>query len=72
MAMPVAIPNVTVGAPALHAELSYLMPRYPMCAAPTSDGDIPLKTRAVARFLMGVKPFERRHREKSRQKIWRI
>jgi hypothetical protein len=72
MAMPVATPSVTVGATALNSELSYLVPRHSMCAAPTSDGDIPLETRAVARFLVGVKPFERRRREKSRQKIGRI
>ncbi|CAM8659286.1 hypothetical protein MCEMSHM24_00539 [Comamonadaceae bacterium] len=72
MAMPVATPSVTVGAPALYTELSYFMPRHSICAAPTSDSDIPLETRAVARFLVRVKPFERRRREKSRQKFWRI
>jgi hypothetical protein len=72
MAMPVATPSVTVGATALNSELSYLVPRHSICAAPTSDGDIPLKTRAVARFLVGVKSFERRRREKSRQKIGSI
>ncbi|CAM8664283.1 hypothetical protein MCEZEM1_01766 [Comamonadaceae bacterium] len=72
MAMPVATPSVTVGATALNSELWYLVPRHSMCAAPTSNVDIPLKTRAVACFLVGVKPFERRRREKSRQKNWRI
>lgn len=72
MAMPVATPSVAVGATALNSELWYLVPRHSMCAAPTSDGDIPLETRAVACFLVGVKSFERRRREKSRQKIWRI
>jgi hypothetical protein len=43
-----------------------------MCAAPTSNVNIPLETRAVARFLVGVQPFKRRRREKSRQKIGSI